>query len=133
MGCSSIPSSTFANGPSDALEFLLSLVKNEFGRSYANEASTLDDELCLTGAELREFVDAIASGYGNWVRDWPWDRFGDFKPKIVPTKWLTYPIVGFFVALWMLRRSKAASRDRIEELELGHIAKVLEAGEWIEP
>lgn len=82
--------------------------------------------------DLDDFAQNLAERYGAWVWKLPWSSF-DRSSKIWPTEWLGVPVLGHLLALWIVRDGSETKLQSAERLELSHIAKVLEAGEWIEP
>ncbi|MEM8572848.1 MAG: hypothetical protein AAGG56_18410 [Pseudomonadota bacterium] len=125
--------STRRKSPPAALsaeDFLLWVTKEDFGIREATLHSALDQDLKIIGDDSDEFVLQIVDRYGDWVRYWPWDRFLCFDEAV--------PILALFAALWDLLRlpwgeTAVPRKPALERLELGHIAKVFEHGEWIEP
>ena len=81
------------------------------------------------GDDLVDFVERLEERFGSWVWEWPWQRFTQLSEGLS----LLFP----FMLLWQLVtwpiRGSFSYPSAYERLELGHIATVLEAGEWIEP
>lgn len=99
---------------------------------YADRArclptAAIHQDLDVNGDEGEDFVAALCAEFGDWIAEWPWDRFvdineppADFGPKIWKLLRLPHPEVAF--------------PGYVEErLELGHIAAVIDKGEWFEP
>lgn len=113
-----------------AERFVLWLARDEFGSKSATMSSAVDQDLTVIGDDADDFVLLIVDRYGDWVRYWPWERFVCFNEGV--------PIQAPLAALWDLLRlpwgeTAFARKPELERLELGHIAKVLEAGEWTDP
>ena len=89
--------------------------------------AAIHQDLGINGDAGDEFVDALCKEFGDWVSEWPWARFVDFNE---PTAWLGPKI-------WKLLRlpnPEVAFPGYVEErLELGHIAAVIEKGQWFDP
>jgi hypothetical protein len=87
------------------------------------------DDLDLTGDDATSFVVALEGEFGDWVRDWPWQRFVEFNEGLS----LLFP----FILVWHLVtwpfRGRFHYPSRKERLELAHIAAVIDNGEWIDP
>jgi hypothetical protein len=89
--------------------------------------AAIHQDLGVNGDDGEAFVDALYAEFGEWIVEWPWHRFIDFNeppanigPKIWKLLRLPNPAVAFpgFVE---------------ERLELGHIAAVIEKGQWFDP
>ena len=113
-----------------ALEYVLWLARDEFGCRKAHPCSALDQDLGIVGDDVDDFVEKLAERFGEWVFEWPWERFVCLDEGI--------PILAPFIFLWEFLRlpwrdTALPKKDHMERLELAHIAKVLEHGEWVEP
>ena len=111
-----------------ANEFVLWLARDEFGCKQATLSSAVDQDLKIIGDDSDDFVLQIVGRYGDWVRYWPWERFLCFNEGV--------SIMAPLAALWDLLRlpwgdTAVPRKPNLERLELGHIAKVLEHGEWL--
>jgi hypothetical protein len=98
----------------------------------ADRADCLPDaavhpELAINGVEGDEFVDALCKEFGDWIADWPWARFVDFNE----------PPASSGPKIWKLLRlpnPEVAFPGYVEErLTLGHIAAVIDNGQWFDP
>ncbi|KWV93192.1 hypothetical protein [Erythrobacter sp. YT30] len=122
-----------ANAPpfdEGAKPFVLWLAREEFGYKHATLSSAVDQDLTVTGDDGDDFVLQIVDRYGEWVREWPWERFICFNEGV--------SMLAPYAALWNFLRlpwsdTAFPQKPELERLELGHIAKVLERGEWIDP
>ena len=112
-----------------ALAYVLWIAQEWHGIPEATARSTFKQELGIYGDDVDEFALKLAERYGEWVAEWPWHRFTELSEGVP----LTWP----FRMLWQLAswpfRGRFSYPEPHERLELGHIARVLEAGEWIEP
>ncbi len=90
--------------------------------------SAIYQDLGLAGDDVDEFAAALAELYGEQVFTWPWRRFTD----------LNEPTLGTVVAalaqlpVRLLKKHRAYT-SRYDRLELGHIAAVIESGQWRDP
>jgi len=111
------------------LAYVLWIAHECHGITKATPASALKQDLGVYGDDVDYFALQIAERYGDWVADWPWTRFTELSEGV--------PITWPFRILWQILswpfRGQFFYPDPHERLELQHIAKVLEAGEWIEP
>lgn len=100
------------------------------GRAKAGQChphAAIFQDLGIGGVEADDFVDALIARFGDWVAGWPWAQFVDFTeppasigPRI--WKWLRLPY------------PETAFPGHVEQrLELGHIAAVIEKGQWFDP
>jgi hypothetical protein len=89
----------------------------------------LYQDIGMVGDDITEFVMALEERYGEWVWEWPWQRFAElneglgclFLPGLI-WQLLTWPFRGSFNYL-----------SKLERLEISHIAAVIDKGEWFEP
>lgn len=96
-------------------------------RSKCQPHSAIHPDLGINGDEGKEFVDALCAEFGDWIADSPWSRFVDFNEPLASLG---------SAALKFLRllKPEIAFAGYVEErLKLGHIAAVIEKGEWFEP
>ena len=89
--------------------------------------AAIHQDLDVNGDEGERFVEALCNEFGLWIVEWPWGRFIDFNepPKThLPRIW----------KFLRLPNPEIAFPGYVEErLELGHIAAVIEKGQWFEP
>ena len=85
-------------------------------------------DLGLIGDDMKAFIAALAVAHGDHVAGWPWRRFTNLNE---PTLW-TALLALVKVPLRMLRKRRDHA-SRYERLELGHIAAVIESGQWHNP
>ncbi|WP_390587117.1 hypothetical protein [Erythrobacter sp. MTPC3] len=113
-----------------AQDFVLWVAREEFGIGEATLTSALDQDLKIIGDDVDDFAELLANRYGEWVCEWPWDRFVCLNEGV--------SILAPFAALWDLlrlpwRETAFPRKPQLERLTLAHVANVLERGEWIEP
>jgi hypothetical protein len=91
--------------------------------------SAIDQDIRISGDDVTELTEALAAEFGDQVWQWPWQRFAHLGeglslwfPFVLTWQLLTWPIRGSF-----------EYPTKLERLELGHIAKVIDAGHWLEP
>ncbi|WP_337660956.1 hypothetical protein [Erythrobacter sp. Alg231-14] len=119
--------------PSDivsAKDFVLWVAGEDFGIRETTLDSALDQDLKIIGDDVDDFAEALASRYGEWVFDWPWEEFVCLDEGV--------PILAPFALIWDFlrlpwRETAFPRKPHLERLTLAHIAKVLEAGEWSDP
>ena len=94
-----------------------------------DEHSAIDHDIGISGHDVTELVEALAAEFGEQVWQWPWQRFAQLDeglslwfPVMLVWQLLTWPVRGSF-----------EYPSPFERLELGHIAAVIEKGQWFEP
>jgi len=92
-------------------------------------ASAIDQDIRISGGDVEDLAEALAGEFGDHVWQWPWHRFALLDEGVSPLfpfqlvwQLLTWPVRGTF-----------SHPSPYERLELRHIAKVIEAGHWLEP
>ena len=81
----------------------------------------------MRGDDIDELVDRLAQEFGDQVFSWPWSRFANLsEPHLFTAYWILWRII-----TWPIR-GRLYDPSPFERLELGHIAKVLDAGHWLE-
>ncbi|MDN3645164.1 hypothetical protein QWY75_02960 [Pontixanthobacter aestiaquae] len=112
-----------------ALSYVLWVAKDVHGCVDASPSSAVHQDLDIYGLDVEDFAAKLGERYGPGVFDWPWHRFAELGeglsllfPFILVKQLVTWPFRGQF-----------SYPESLERLELGHIAKVLEKGEWIDP
>ncbi|MES2303187.1 MAG: hypothetical protein V4521_14110 [Pseudomonadota bacterium] len=98
-------------------------------RDRLTASSAIDHDIQISGGDVEDLAEALAKEFGDQVWQWPWKRFACldeglslFFPFQITWQLLTWPLRGSF-----------SYPSPYERLELGHIAKVIEAGHWLEP
>ena len=90
--------------------------------------SAIYHDIGLLGDDLDLFRSALAEKYGNDILAWPWARFTNLNE---PNLWTAVvAIVQLPMRMLFKRRNP---RSKYERLELGHIAAVIETGQWRNP
>lgn len=91
--------------------------------------SAIDQDMGMSGGDVSDFAEALSTEFGKKVWEWPWSRFamldeglGCLFPIALTWQLVTWPLRGSF-----------EYPSGLERLELGHIAAVIEKGEWFEP
>ena len=94
-----------------------------------NGMSAVDQDLGIAGDDVADFAGLLAAEFGEWVWTWPWHRFAILGEGL--------SIIAPFMAIWRIMtwplRATLHPPESIERLELGHIAVVIDAGEWRDP
>ena len=90
--------------------------------------SALDQEMHLYGVGVWDFEAELASLFGGFVYEWPWHRFTEGSEKT-----FGWPFSNIYNRLKWGYWSGYWPSHKFERLELGHIAAVIEKGEWFEP
>lgn len=110
------------------LDRVIQIAEHCSGCTGLRDDSAVDQDLKIWGDDVDEFANALAQAFGKQVLQWPWQRFTDLnEPSLLTVlalfrQLLTWPFRGSF-----------SYPSRLERLELGHIARAIEAGHWIEP
>lgn len=115
---------------SATLERVIEIVARHSGikRERLSASSAIDQDIRISGDEIDELAMSLSSEFGAQVGQWPWDRFANLNEPTLFTglyflwRLLTWPI-----------RGRVFDPSHYERLELGHIAKVIDAGHWLEP
>ncbi|AMO71710.1 hypothetical protein AZE99_07485 [Sphingorhabdus sp. M41] len=94
-----------------------------------NEKTSVNQDLRIAGGDVIEFVDLIAEKYGDEVYQWPWDRFAILDEGLSP---LFLPMLVWQLISWPFRGTFGYPNE-LERLTMGHIAKAIDTGHWIEP
>ncbi len=112
-----------------ALSYFLWIAREWHGIPSAESNSSVDQDLGIYGDDVDDFAAKIVKRYGEWVWSWPWHRFTNSSEGA--------SIFVLFALIWQLVswpfRGRFSYPSTLDRLELGHIAKVLEKGEWVEP
>ena len=91
--------------------------------------TAVDHDMDIVGDDAVDFCAALDREFGDWIWSWPWQRFVEFNEGLS----LLFP----FMIIWQLLtwpfRGSFSYPNRRERLELGHIAAVIDKGEWFEP
>jgi hypothetical protein len=113
------------------LEKVVEIARKQTGIRSPTPSSALWQDLTIIGDDSDDFVIALTKEFGDWVRYWPWDEFLSFDEGI--------PILAPWRTLWSSLRlpwietAFPNQEPKLRRLELGHIAAVIDKGEWFEP
>ena len=116
---------------SDTLERVIAIVAEQSGvrRDRLSELSAIDQDIRIAGDDVAELAEALAAEFGEQVWQWPWQRFAQLDEGL--------PLLFPFLLIWQLAtwpfRGSFEYPSPYERLELGHIAKAIDAGHWLEP
>ena len=113
------------------LERIFEIVAQQSGVSVRKLSAQLaiSQDIRMFGDDVEDFAEALANEFGDYVWQWPWHRYAELSEGLG---------VGFLPALlWQLAtwpfRGSFEYPSQFERLELGHIAAVIEKGQWFEP
>ncbi len=115
---------------STTLDRVMDIVAAQSGvrRGRLTAASAIDQDVRISGDDVDELAETLAKEFGEQVLSWPWHRFANLNE--------VHLFTGFWF-IWRLLtlpfRGRVFDPSPYERLELGHIAKVIEAGHWLEP
>lgn len=90
--------------------------------------SAIDQDVGISGDDITELAEAFANEFGNHVWQWPWQRFCELSEPSA----LIFPYFIWRLITWPFR-GRLFDPSSFERLELGHIAAVIDRGEWFEP
>jgi hypothetical protein len=93
-----------------------------------NAQSAIDQDVGLSGDDIHYLAEALAKEFGDHVWQWPWHRFAELSEPSA----LILPYFMWRLLTWPIR-GRLFDPSFFERLELGHIAAVIEKGEWFEP
>lgn len=113
------------------LDRVIEIASSESGIPIArlSGASAVDQDMGMSGDDVTDFASQLADEFGELVWQWPWQRFvvlseglGCFFPVGLTWQLISWPFRGSF-----------SYPSKLERLELGHIAAVIDNGAWFEP
>ncbi|NNF93976.1 MAG: hypothetical protein HKM91_05210 [Altererythrobacter sp.] len=117
-----------------ALAYVLWVAREWMGASNAEPSSAVMQDLGIFGDDVDDFALKLAERHGDWVANWPWDEFADLNEGTDVRGCLMLPILPLLLAYRFIRGLPLLQpKQKLRRLELAHIAKVLEAGEWSNP
>ncbi len=116
---------------STTLDRVIEIVAEHSGikRERLSYSSAIDQDVRISGDDVTELAEAFAKEFGEHVWDWPWQRFALLDEGLSP---LVGPWLVWRLLTWPIR-GRVFDPSPYERLELGHIAKVIDAGHWLEP
>jgi hypothetical protein len=118
-------------------DFIKKRGEADFGFAMTPSSAVCQDA-CIFGLHVDDYVSDLETEFGDIVWYIPWGRFTDQTSSFRGTGCLLIPI-------WMIKRlwrvvahgeaflPKPDPRNFPHRLTLGHIAAVIEKGEWFEP
>ena len=91
--------------------------------------TAIHQDLNIAGDDVFELAEALAEKFGEQVWQWPWQRFAALSEGFNPFAmlWIVWHLL-----TWPLR-GRILYPSPFERLELGHIASVIDRGEWFDP
>lgn len=94
-----------------------------------SDHTAVDQDLKIAGGDIVDFAEALANAFGAQVWQWPWQRFAmlDEGVSVLAPFWLAWRLL-----TWPIR-GRVFDPSPFERLELGHIAAVIDRGEWFDP
>lgn len=111
------------------LDRVIKIATDESGAKGLHAGSAIDQDIKISGGDVTDFAEALAEEFGDEVLQWPWQRFALLDDGLS----LLFP----FALVWQLVswpfRGSFEYPSPYERLELGHIAAVIEKGEWFDP
>jgi hypothetical protein len=112
------------------LDRIIGIVSHQSGVPIGrlSENSAIDQDVRVSGDDVTELAEALAQEFGEYVWQWPWQRFAELsKPSILVGPYLIWRLL-----TWPIR-GRLLDPSPFERLELGHIAAVIEKGQWFDP
>ena len=112
------------------LNRVIEIASSESGIPIAqlSGASAVDQDMGMSGDDVTDFATRLAGEFGDIVWQWPWHRFANLSEGFG----CLFP-VGL---LWQLVswpvRGRFSYPSKLERLELGHIAAVIDNSSWFE-
>jgi hypothetical protein len=112
------------------LERVIDIVAYQSGirRERLTAHSAIDQDVGISGDDITALAEAFAKQFGDHVWQWPWQRFCELSEPSA----LIFPYFIWRLITWPFR-GRLFDPSRFERLELGHIAAVIDRGEWFEP
>lgn len=90
--------------------------------------SAIDQDVNISGDDVTELAEALAKEFGENVWHGPWQRFAELSEPSA----LVLPYFVWRLLTWPFR-GRLFEPSPFERLELGHIAAVIDRGEWFKP
>jgi hypothetical protein len=93
-----------------------------------NARAAIDQDVRIFGDDIDVLAQDLYEEFGGDIAQWPWHRFCDLnEPHALTGLWFIWRLIS-----WPIR-GRLSDPAPYERLELGHIAAVIEKGEWFEP
>jgi hypothetical protein len=112
------------------LDRVIQIVSHHSGVPVAKLSgnSAIDQDVRISGDDVTELAQALAVEFGEDVWNWPWERFAELsEPHLFTGFWFIWRLLS-----WPIR-GRLFDPSPFERLEVGHIAAVIERGQWFEP
>ncbi|MGE3691625.1 MAG: hypothetical protein AB7F98_09610 [Novosphingobium sp.] len=115
----------------DVLQRVMEIVSEHSGvpANRLSSKSAIDQDVKIVGDDVTDLAELLAEEFGDFVWNWPWKRFAMLDEGVSP--------LAPFSLIWQLLswpwRGAFEYPSPFERLELGHIAAVIEKGEWFDP
>lgn len=90
--------------------------------------SAIDQDVKISSDDATELAQTLAKEFGEQVWTWPWQRFAELSEPSA----LVFPYFIWRLLTWPVR-GRLFDPSPFERLELGHIAAVIDGGQWFEP
>jgi hypothetical protein len=114
------------------LSRVMEIVREVSGKRSARwvTGDALDQDIGVYGDDADDLVEALCREFGDWIAGWPWRRYVNFNEdplgRSIHRIWRRFGWKGAAMAF-------PTGRLPEQRLELGHIAAVIEKGEWFDP
>jgi len=101
-------------------------------------SSAICQDAAIFGIDVDDYVNELEDTFGPVIRQIPWLRYTDQTASFRGCGCLAFPFwLMARIIIWPFRKGKIIPRANPREfgprLELQHIAKVIDAGHWLEP
>lgn len=115
----------------ETLDRVIEITSRQTGIAAAelNATSAIDQDIRISGDDVRELVERYAAEFGEHVWQWSWQRFAHLNEGL--SLWFPLALMRQLL-IWPIR-GRFEYSSPFERLELGHIAKVIDAGHWLDP
>ncbi|MEP6869180.1 MAG: hypothetical protein ABJA20_11750 [Novosphingobium sp.] len=111
------------------LQRVLDIAAEQSGirRDRLSATTAVDQDMRMSGDDVEEFASTLAAEFGDHIWQWPWLRFVNLnEPHLFTGLWFIWRLL-----TWPIR-GRVYDPSPFERLELGHIAAVIENGQWFE-
>jgi Protein of unknown function (DUF1493) len=110
------------------LDEVIKIATSISGADNLTASSAVDQDMRICGQDIDEFAEDLAKQFNADTASWPWNRFVDLnEPHLFTGLWLFWRLF-----TWPIR-GRISDPSPYERLELGHIAAVIDRGQWFEP
>ncbi|MFM9852020.1 MAG: hypothetical protein ACKVOJ_04310 [Sphingomonadaceae bacterium] len=108
------------------LERIIAQAEFMSGTKNVNAKSAIDQDIGMSGDDVTHFAEWLSTEFGDDVWHWPWQRYAELSEGLS----LLFPFMFFWQLISWPFRGAFSYPSPYERLELGHIAAVIEKGEW---